>query len=267
MLHSVKRRVARILYPYGSVRRVLAGPIRGTKYVVEPGMGVSFSLGQGMNYDFLAQRVSAGMTVYDIGANRGQMALFFSNLVGTNGTVVSFEPVPSLFNSLDANLCLNQLDNVRPIQQAVSDETGQISFFFDPDRSTKGRLKKLVSAESTFEGEELTVDTTTIDSLIADGCPTPDVIKIDVEGGAEGVLAGAARLLTGAKPLIYIELHSRLEMEAIGKHLLSRSYVAESLSGRRINDPNCDPVDALWLYSLEHQQRMNKDRITSDYVH
>lgn len=70
--------IARWLYPYGAVRRVVRGPVRGMRFIVEPGMGVSYAMGSGAyNFGFLASRCRRGMTVYDIGANRGQMALFF----------------------------------------------------------------------------------------------------------------------------------------------------------------------------------------------
>ena len=248
MFHDVRRRVARLLYPYGTVRTVLSGPIRGTKYVVQPGLGVSFSRGKGMNYDFLTRRVLSGMCVYDVGANRGQMALFFSKLVGTEGKVVSFEPVPDMCDSLAENLRLNQVENVQIVRAAVANLTGVSAFVFNHDRCTKGRLKAVLNNPSMFEGQEFHVDVVTLDSLIADGFPVPDMIKIDVEGGADGVLSGAQRLLDHGKPSIYIELHSELELKAVSQYLVGRGYVAEALSGRKIDNPIEDPQKALWLY-------------------
>ncbi len=75
--------LARGFYPYGSVRRVMCGPVRGMRFVVGPGIGISYAMGLGTyHFDFLRSRCRPGMTVYDIGANRGQMALFFARQVG-----------------------------------------------------------------------------------------------------------------------------------------------------------------------------------------
>jgi FkbM family methyltransferase len=49
------------------------------------------------------------MTVVDVGANKGQMALIFAALVGPFGTVVAIEPAPGPFASLQRNVRLNNL--------------------------------------------------------------------------------------------------------------------------------------------------------------
>ena len=56
---SVQDIVARVLYPYGAVRTILRGSLRGYKYIVGPSMGVSFAFGSDAhNYSFLANRKS-----------------------------------------------------------------------------------------------------------------------------------------------------------------------------------------------------------------
>ncbi len=88
-------KVARRLYPHGSIRKVLRGPLQGMHFIVVNGMGVTYALGQDhWNFADLLPQLNGGATVYDIGANCGQMALFFSRQVGPRGRVVSFEPVP-----------------------------------------------------------------------------------------------------------------------------------------------------------------------------
>jgi hypothetical protein len=77
--------LARLLFPYGSIRRVLFGPLQGYQYVVQPGMGLTYALGYGAGNDFLADRVESGEVVFDVGGNRGQFALFFAELVGEGG--------------------------------------------------------------------------------------------------------------------------------------------------------------------------------------
>ena len=50
--------IARLLFPYGSVRRVLWGPLRGYKYVVQPGMGLTYAFGKQEGARFLAKRIT-----------------------------------------------------------------------------------------------------------------------------------------------------------------------------------------------------------------
>src|SRR5437867_4319614 len=96
-------RVVRFFYPFGSRRSVLKGPLKGTQFLVAPAMGLTYALGRDTyHFDWFAGKLQSGMTVYDIGANRGQMTLFFSRAVGPAGMVVAFEPVPALFEDLCA---------------------------------------------------------------------------------------------------------------------------------------------------------------------
>ena len=41
----MKQQLVRLLFPYGSERRVLRGPARGMRFVVEPGIGFTYALG------------------------------------------------------------------------------------------------------------------------------------------------------------------------------------------------------------------------------
>ena len=93
-MHGLSRRLARVFWPHQTIRAVHCGPCRGMRYVVSPAMGVSYAFGRGTyNFAFLKSKVKRGMTVYDIGANAGQVALFFSKVVGAEGSVFAFEPI------------------------------------------------------------------------------------------------------------------------------------------------------------------------------
>lgn len=245
------RFLARWLYPSGAVRRVLRGPVRGMRFVVEPGIGVSYAMGRGAyNFDFLRARCRPGMTVYDIGANRGQMVLFFARLAGPQGHVYCFEPVPALVQSLRTNLQLNRLETVSVCPVAVAEQVGTTKFLFSQQRPTTGRLSDVARPDAKrILTERLEVKTTTLDRLIAEGAPAPDLIKIDVEGGLASVLAGARDLLEQARPGIYVELHSPEELMAVRHHLLDRGYVAETLSGVGVVEPERSREAALWLHT------------------
>ena len=53
-----------------------------------------------------------GDLVLDVGANIGYFSLLASQAVGTTGTVVAVEPVPSIVTALKTNLAMNSAANV-----------------------------------------------------------------------------------------------------------------------------------------------------------
>jgi FkbM family methyltransferase len=259
-------RLARWLYPYGSVRPVLRGPWRGFRYVVEPGMGATFALGLAdYHADFIARHVSPGMTVYYVGANRGQMALLLSRLVGPAGCVVSLEPVPALHQSLRRNLALNGVANVDCRCLAVADASGRRPFLFDDEACTQG---KLAGVEPTYRlpgARRLDVDAASLDDLVDAGAPPPDFLKVDVEGGAAAVLRGAARVLARSAPSIYVELHGPEEQRGVRDSLMSAGYRIERLTGEPVLDPTARWESPLFGYRQGGgaAPRLNSSRSTS----
>lgn len=205
---TIINRLIRLLYPHGSVRTVLRGPLKGARFHVSPGMGATYAWGwEVMNQRFLAKRLRPGAVIYDVGANRGQMALYFSRLTGPQGQVFSFEPVPHNFSLLERNLKLNDARNVRPVCLALAADDKPKQFAYDEACHTMGtfvdQIVKLEQWQKTLE-----VKCSTVDQFIASGHPAPDVLKIDVEGAGAEVLAGAANLIHTRRPAIYMELHA-----------------------------------------------------------
>lgn len=224
---SIADKVARRLYPYRRIRKVLRGPVRGMRFTVVNGMGVTFALGlDHWNFADLMPQLNEGKTVYDIGANCGQMALFFSRQVGATGRVVSFEPVPSNVATLRQNLAMNDCQNVTVIEAAVAADSEPRTFCFDEAHHTMGTIQgsmvKLDQWDTTFE-----VQCVTLDGLLESGkIPPPQVMKIDVEGAGMEVIQGALNLIREHRPGIYFELHAAdqeaPELKAL--HLLREEF-------------------------------------------
>jgi FkbM family methyltransferase len=205
---SLLQKLVRCVYPHGSVRSVLRGPLRGTRFVVVPGMGATYAFGKdSMNWRFLAEHVQPGDVVYDIGGNCGQMAMFFARRVGGKGRVLSFEPVPQNVATMRWNLSMNRCANVEVIEAAVAADSEPKRFCFDAAHHTMGTLEgamiKLDAWEETFQ-----VSCVTLDGILAEGAAPPNVMKIDVEGAGLGVVEGACALIEAHRPAIYFELHA-----------------------------------------------------------
>jgi FkbM family methyltransferase len=236
----------RVFYPYGSERHVLRGPARGLTFVVEPGIGCTYAMATDTAAPrFFGAHIRPGMTVFDVGANKGQMSLLFASLVGRSGRVVAFEPAPAEFSSLERNVALNVLHQVRLIAAAASDVDGEVAFSYSAERPTQGKLRDVEPTYDAGRAPTLAVRALRLDDMLKDE-PPPDFIKIDVEGGAGGVLRGAARILDEVGPDVYLELHGPEERASVRDELLARGYVAHTVAGAIVADPVDRGASPLW---------------------
>jgi FkbM family methyltransferase len=172
------------------------------------------------------QLVKPGMVAFDIGAHVGYYTLLSSALVGNSGSVVAFEPLPENIEYLKRHVALNQLENVQIIEAAVTDRDRKMTFNIAPSRSM-GYLS---------EGGNLEVEAISLDQFLTrDDVPTPQVLKIDVEGAELSVLQGAQNLITTCRPLIFLATHG----DEIHRQCLERlqfwGYSLEPLDGVQID--------------------------------
>jgi FkbM family methyltransferase len=242
--------MARLLYPHGAVRSVLAGPLRGMRFRVAPGMGVSYALGRdhAAALRFLASRLVPGQMVYDVGANQGQFALLFGRKAGA-GAVLAIEPVAANMAALRANLALNGLEAVQSRQKAAGRQAGTERFAYAEGSRTMGtfvdRAFKLPADTPCIE-----VATLRLDDLPGAGMLPPALIKIDVEGAAGDVLEGAVHLLQQHRPRLFIELHlsaeQRFEHDAVSRLITQHGYHVEMLDGLPLDAARPDGEYHAW---------------------
>ncbi len=232
--------IVRQLYPHGSVRRVLRGPLCGWSFEVVPGMGLTYALGfDHLNFRFLAERLRPGLTVYDIGANCGQMSLFFAARTAPGGRVLAFEPAPQNVARLRRNLALNGVTSVQVFEAAVAEDDRPRRFNFNPGQHTTGGLSES-RAHAALSVQESEVACLSLDDLLAQGEAAPDLIKIDVEGGGLGVIRGARQLLSEHRPQLFFEIHAAgldaPELEALRWLKREHGYRWFDLQGREIQE-------------------------------
>ena len=162
--------------------------------------------------------VRNGDVVYDLGANTGIHSLHFSQLVGANGLVYAFEPMPYNLAEIALVIKLNQIKNIEIVPKAVSDRAG--SFDFAVGNHTKaGSLE--VGLDST---QVVKVPVVTLDDLVALGMRAPDFLKIDIEGAEGAALEGMDRTAAEHHPSMYIELHNPEQDVRVGKFLKRHAY-------------------------------------------
>jgi FkbM family methyltransferase len=142
-----------------------------------------------------------GDAVLDVGANIGRMSVLASRLVGSGGSVFSFEPSPKVVSSLYRNLQINGCENVIAHNSAVSDVDGPVTFHMPlGTNSGWGSLRELgVGASLRVE-----VMCRRLDSMLG-ALPPIALLKIDVEGADLKVVRGAQQLVQRDQPIIVLE--------------------------------------------------------------
>jgi FkbM family methyltransferase len=165
------------------------------------------------------QIVGPGMLVVEVGANIGAHTIDLARMVGSQGEVHAFEPQRIVFQTLCANLALNQCANVFARQVAVGASGGSIMVPpVDPgSRNNFGGISLGMFAA----GEAVQV--ITIDSLDLPAC---HVLKIDVEGMETEVLRGATSTIDMYRPVMYVENDRAEKSEELLTVIERLGYVA-----------------------------------------
>lgn len=171
--------------------------------------------------------VIEGGVVWDVGGNAGFYSALTSQLAGPRGRVYAFEPVPSTFENMCANLKTAAALNVTPKNLALSDREGSLQISINPADDTVSSLEMGIPGGETAE-----VRVSSGDSLVGSGeCEPPVMLKMDIEGHELKALAGMKKLL--ARPecrAVLCEVHFSI-LAAGGEHQASaraRGMLAEA---------------------------------------
>jgi FkbM family methyltransferase len=126
--------------------------------------------------------VDPGDVVLDVGAHLGYYTLLAARLVGPRGHVHAFEPSPSTYRSLCANIDLNGFKNVTPHELAVGEEQGRAVLYEGPgSNSGLTTLSAALAAKSSLV-REIAIEVGPVESVVsAEDLKRVRVIKIDVE--------------------------------------------------------------------------------------
>lgn len=178
-------------------------------------------------YNLLHNFIKDGDWILDIGANVGHYTKRLSELVGANGRVIAFEPVPITFFILSANSQLFKYQNVTLINAAVSDNIDTVGITI-PKFLTG--LNNYYQAHLTSDkNSTLSVLTLALDSII---CIHQKIalIKIDVEGHESSVLAGMKNIINLSHPVLIVETSNK----EVTKNIQNLGYDSKRLP----NSPN-----------------------------
>ena len=174
-------------------------------------------------FRLLESFVSPGDWVIDVGANVGHYTGKLSRLVGPDGRVLAFEPVPRTFELLTANARQFPHANVTLMNVAISDKPATASLDV-PAGQSGAYWAHLTDRDTGLKALCLPLDSIHL--------PRPvRLAKIDAEGHELAVLRGMTELLHRDRPTLIIEVSS----DVSAAFLRLRGYSMVKLPG----SPNC----------------------------
>ena len=144
--------------------------------------------------------------ILDIGSHIGSHSIMYANILN-NCNIYAFEPQNVLFNILNENVKINNIENIKTFNMAVGHKickTSMSKYLYDGynceiDYNTN-KILNYGGMQLGYNGEH--VDMITIDSL---NLPSCEYIKMDVEGAESLVLYGALDTIRKYKPIIFFE--------------------------------------------------------------
>jgi FkbM family methyltransferase len=152
---------------------------------------------------FLDKILRPGMVFVDAGANAGVYTCAAARLVGPEGHVVAFEPVPSCLQMLRRSLEINRFEQVIVQPKALSDRCATVRIY----HNTFGENSYTLGVAENMESEE--VESVTLErGLEQCGIERVDVIKMDIEGAEELALRGSESLFRRCKPIVLFEVNA-----------------------------------------------------------
>ncbi len=200
---------------------IQSGPLKGKKWIATSGK--KFITGKFEEYKTAAftQHFTKGSVFYDIGAHIGYFSATASLINDGQGHVYSFEPRPDNAKFFKRHVEANGLKNITLTEAAVGAVEGEANFNANTGTAT-GHLA---------EDGNLKVKVVSIDKMHANGkLPSPDFIKIDVEGGEIFVLEGCEKVISQCRPKLLIATHSPEKHQYVISFLDKYNYQYEVLN-------------------------------------
>lgn len=147
-----------------------------------------------------------GDTIIEIGANVGTETVSFSDVVGADGIVHAFEPLPNNADWIRHAARVSRHGNIIVHECALGDTNERRSFTVPPAHSSG--TGHLLEGNQT-DGTVIDVEVVTLDSLSKAIGPAT-VVFVDIEGYEMAFLRGARDYLAAHRPVMLLEASPKL---------------------------------------------------------
>ena len=166
-----------------------------------------FSVEDEHEWDIFRKHISAGDTVFDVGAFVGTHSILMYQLVGDTGRVYAFEPQPECADLIQKTFTVNNMENCTVANKAAGAETTVTSL----QTSEAGETTSNIVGSDPWKKHDKSVDVEMIrldEYMDKNQVQTVDFMKIDVQGAGLEVIKGLGEKLHDVE-VIYIEIHSK----------------------------------------------------------
>ncbi|MEA2412701.1 MAG: hypothetical protein QOC77_3262 [Thermoleophilaceae bacterium] len=276
-------KVQRLVYPYErgkrdsypfAVRAKTGSAFRGNTADFHGHPFAVGGCGDWRNWAVAVALCGPGDLIVEVGANVGTETVGFSDIVGRDGRVVSFEPSPDNLAALEAMTSGLRNANVELLPYALSDHTGSDTFAVPPASMSQG-IGHLLGPEERTTGTAIYYDDPVDMSVIEVECRTLDefaddlrglrLLVADAEGAEIAILRGSREVLLAEQPALVLEAsqpHQRragFGLDQLHDELTSlgyRSFVLAGLGTEAIKDPRDAPAHSNWLCVPEHKLQL-----------
>lgn len=173
-----------------------------------------------------------GATCWDLGTHFGIYTVGMALAVGREGKVVGFEPDPFSFKRCQLHIKMNSLDWVKVFNAAVSDSEGTDQLLLI--NGTGASTSHFAYEDERFDESvpSVKVRTVVLDKLVERSeIPTPQFIKVDVEGHGTKALRGAIKTISKTYPTLVMSFHSVWELEGTRELLEPLGYRSFNIQG------------------------------------
>jgi FkbM family methyltransferase len=214
-------------------RRPLPFPTRTGVLWIDPGDSVeslrrALWVYEPMKFRNIARFLPPGGGFVDVGANIGDFSIWAAKQGGPGTRVLAVEADPDNLPLLHRNLHRHRLDEVVQVAPvAAAAEAGTVVLHQGHQSGTSTIAPSEVhTLEHLRPRGTIEIPAESLDSLVESaGLDRVDVVKIDVEGAEEQVLAGAARLLSNGRPLTFlIDVHWGIDRVGIAQTLHDHGF-------------------------------------------
>jgi len=189
--HARKRARSYLAQPslQGAYRLLYRIALAGMNY---GGAGSNASAGDSVALRLLAASPRGPKIVFDIGANVGAYTEQVLRIVGSDVTIIAFEPSRTAFEALRARF--RDRANVELHHRGMGARCGTATLWSSVPGSVLGSTFRDAAADANVQGE--LIEMVSLDEFCAErGIEHIHLLKVDVEGGELDVLRGASRLL------------------------------------------------------------------------
>jgi FkbM family methyltransferase len=144
-----------------------------------------------------------GDTIIEVGANVGTETVGFADIVGCEGRVVAFEPLPSNLEALERVRALQHCQNIALFPMALSDKNTRLPFSVPATQQASG-TGRLLSDSEAHGVNTLEVECRTLDSMQAE-LGAAAFVFMDTEGAEYSILRGGQAWFGTHQPVLVLE--------------------------------------------------------------